>query len=198
MIDIKKFESYYIWDIEEFNDLGSFSSRIHYCEKNLQRISSGSSRIVYKIDDTKVIKIAKNRKGLAQNNVEINCSNDYMWDGIITEIYNYDDGGLWVEVEMAFKTTKRQFKDIIGVSFDDYTRAIHFIKYGSGKPDYMDMMWENEFVYTIFDLIGNYDLPIGDLCRISTYGRVHRGNEDFIVLVDYGLSAEVYDKFYKN
>ena len=55
------------FNIEEFKQLKSFNQRIQYCEQHLQRISSGSSRIVYKIDDEKVLKLAKNKKGLAQN-----------------------------------------------------------------------------------------------------------------------------------
>ena len=39
------------FSMEEFKKLTSFAKRIAYCEEHLQRISSGSSRIVYKIDD---------------------------------------------------------------------------------------------------------------------------------------------------
>jgi len=37
------------WSIEEFKKLTSFSARVNYCNQHLQRLSSGSSRIVYKI-----------------------------------------------------------------------------------------------------------------------------------------------------
>jgi mRNA-degrading endonuclease RelE of RelBE toxin-antitoxin system len=57
------------WSIEEFKKLNSFNARIKYCNQHLTRISSGSSRVVYKIDDEKVLKLAKNKKGLAQNEV---------------------------------------------------------------------------------------------------------------------------------
>ena len=59
------------WNIEDFKKLTSFNARVKYCEEKLRRISSGSSRIVYKIDDQKVLKLAKNKKGIAQNNQEI-------------------------------------------------------------------------------------------------------------------------------
>ena len=59
------------FNMEEFKNMKSFNQRIQYCEQNLQRISSGSSRIVYRIDDEKVLKLAKNKKGLAQNEAEV-------------------------------------------------------------------------------------------------------------------------------
>ena len=73
------------WNVEEFSKLKSFNQRIQYCEKNLTRISSGSSRIAYKIDDTKVLKLAKNKKGIAQNNVEIDYSHKMPLDQIYHE-----------------------------------------------------------------------------------------------------------------
>ena len=74
------------WNVEDFKKLNSFNKRIQYCEEKLTRISSGSSRIVYKIDESKVLKLGKNKKGIAQNEAEIDFSNDYMWDGITAEI----------------------------------------------------------------------------------------------------------------
>jgi mRNA-degrading endonuclease RelE of RelBE toxin-antitoxin system len=55
------------WNFDEFKALTSFNKRALYCNNNLQRISSGSARIVYKIDNDKVLKLAKNAKGLDQN-----------------------------------------------------------------------------------------------------------------------------------
>ena len=55
------------FNMAEFKTLTTFSERIRYCQTRLQRISSGSARIVYKIDNEKVLKLAKNRKGIAQN-----------------------------------------------------------------------------------------------------------------------------------
>ena len=52
------------WNIEEFANLKSFNQRKNYCEQNLRRISSGSGRIVYQVDNEKVLKLAKNKKVL--------------------------------------------------------------------------------------------------------------------------------------
>lgn len=192
------------WNIEEFKKLNSFNSRIQYCQKHLKRISSGSSRIVYMVDDTKVLKIAKNKKGIAQNEVEINMSTDYMWDGIIAEIYDYDENGLWVEMALARKVTEKNFKEITGVSFKDYCNAMFYRHsemgrnkaFGFAKPSNMDEMWENEFVFSMMDIMSNYDLPPGDLCKLNSFGIIKKDGEDQIVMIDYGLNNKVYDSYY--
>ena len=81
------------FNMEEFKTLKSFNARINYCQENLKRISSGSSRIVYMIDDEKVLKLAKNNKGIAQNEVEISYGGDYTLDRIVAEVYESDENG---------------------------------------------------------------------------------------------------------
>jgi hypothetical protein len=51
------------FSLEEFSQIRSFKGRVDYCEQRLQRLGSGSSRIAYKVDDEKCLKIAKNQKG---------------------------------------------------------------------------------------------------------------------------------------
>lgn len=196
------------WSIEEFKKLKSFNQRIQYCQKNLQRISSGSSRIVYKVDDTKVLKLARNKKGLAQNEIEVGFSKDYLWDGIVAQIYDYDQNDLWVEMELARKVSPKKFQEIVGFSFENYCDGILYheeqqkpqsrYRVKRRKPENYDEMWnDNEFMYSIFDIIGSYDFPAGDLCKLSSYGLVNRNGQDEIVLIDYGLTNDVYDSYYK-
>lgn len=196
------------WNIEEFKALKSFSARVKYCNEKLPRISSGSSRIVYKIDEQKALKLAKNRKGLAQNEVEISAGNDYYLDDLVATVYESDPNNLWVEMELARKVTPQIFKNIVGFDFEEYCQALRYynneITGGAGrsrfnqqaKPDGMDLMWENEFISRMFDYIGNYTPPVGDLCRLSTYGVVKRNGGDAIVMVDFGLNDEVLNSLY--
>ena len=193
------------WNAEEFAKLSSFNQRVQYAERNLQRISSGSSRIVYKIDDTKVLKLAKNKKGIAQNEVEIDFSKDYMWDGIVAEIFNYDPNNLWLEMELARKLTANEFKNITGLTFEDYCAGLRYYEslqkpkrgVNYSQPETYDDMWENEFAYEILNTVGSYDIPVGDLCRTSTYGVVSRDGGNAVVMIDYGLTNDVYTGFYK-
>jgi len=196
------------FDMDYFKSLPSFRARIKYCEDNLSRISSGSSRIVYKIDDTKVLKLAKNKKGIAQNDVEIEYSKYYDIKDIVAEVFDYEENGLWVEMELATKLTIGKFKQITGLNFKDYGLALHNYAVEHGVPvmrgklkykidkEFMGEMWENEFSYQILSFIANYDIPPGDLGRLNTYGVVKRNGEDTIVMIDYGLTSDVYTSYY--
>ena len=194
------------WNIEEFKKLNSFNKRIKYCEQNLQRISSGTSRIVYKIDETKVLKLAKNEKGIAQNNTEINFSEDYLWDMVVAKLFDYDEDGLWVEMELARKVTTSIWNNIVGIPIDIFRDGTRYMEQQKGshktlyrlkEPERMEELYENDFTSTILDLIANYDVVSGDFGKLSTYGLVNRDGKDEIVIIDYGLTNEVYDSYYK-
>ena len=193
------------FNMEEFKKLNSFKNRISYCESNLKRISSGSSRIVYAIDGTKVLKLAKNAKGLAQNEVEATYANYSDLNSILARVFDYNDDNLWIEMELARKVSKNNFKQIIGYTYEDYVAALNYHYYTDikpsrtfrpNKPDAYDDMWENEFIYDMFNYIGSYKIPVGDLGRLSSYGLVKREGSESIVLIDYGLTNEVYTGYY--
>lgn len=198
------------FDLEEFSKLKSFNKRIQYCQERLKRISSGSSRIVYMVDDTKVLKIARNEKGLNQNDVEASYSTYHDIKDITAQVFAYDNNDLWIEMELARRVTPKIFENIVGFSFNDYCNALD--KYfeavnpqragkgwshsGIDQTKY-DAMWENEFIYDIFNFMGGYDTPVGDLKRLNSYGLVKRNGVDTIVLIDYGITWDGFDTYYK-
>ena len=47
--------------------LPSFAKRLQYCMQYLKKIGAGSSRVVFAVDNEKVLKVAKNEKGIEQN-----------------------------------------------------------------------------------------------------------------------------------
>lgn len=196
------------FNMDEFLKISSFSKRIEYCETNLSRIGSGSSRIVYKIDNEKVLKLAKNSKGISQNEVEIQHGNDYYLKdlGIIAEVFNYDENELWLEMQLAQKCSKGKFLQINEIGFDDYCNYLSYYEsdvLGKSrfKTNVSDEIKEkaesNEFVGSMIEFIGNYDIPIGDLKRINSYGVVIANGSENVVLVDYGLTDDVYNTHYK-
>lgn len=196
------------FDLTEFSKLTSFNKRIQYCQERLKRISSGSSRIVYMVDDTKVLKIARNKKGLAQNEVEATNSNYHDIKDITARVFAYDNNDLWIEMELARKVTLQIFKQVTGFSFEDYCTALNNysvdvnpqknrnIRKKPLEQNIVDAMWEDEFVYDIFTFIGGYDLPVGDLCKLNSYGLVKRNGVDTIVMIDYGITSDVWDEYY--
>ena len=194
------------FSIDEFKKLNSFASRVKYCEEHLKRISSGSSRIVYKIDDEKVLKLAKNKKGLAQNEIEIEYSQYQDINDITARVFDIDANNLWIEMELARRLKTSDFLKITGFEWKDYVAAIH--NHGEdanaiGKRQYIDLdpdiaeaMWEDDFCDAMFDYLGYFKIPVGDLKRTSTYGVVKRDGKDTVVMIDYGLTSDVYKSYY--
>lgn len=194
------------WNIEEFKKMSSFNKRIQYCKQHLQQISSGSSRIVYKIDDQKVLKLAKNQKGLAQNEIEESYSTFEDLSSITARVFAYDDNDLWIEMELAKPVTLQIFKRVTGFDFNNFCQGLdsHYYKLEGhrrrirnvSEPPNMNDLWADPFVYEMLSLMANYDIPSSDLCKLNSYGLVNREGEDTIVMIDYGLTNEVYDSYY--
>lgn len=194
------------FDMEVFKSLKSHAGRNRYAAEHLQLIKKGSSRAVYKIDEEKVLKLAYNDKGKAQNEVEIEYGQYDDLSGILAKIFDYDEQNhLWVEMELAEKVKASDFKKMVGYDFKDIQTAIYNYGIDSGNSrgskqsmdsDLLDSMWENEFMQGIFDYIGNYGVPPGDLMRLSSYGIVKGDDGDQIVIIDYGLTHEVYSGYY--
>ena len=188
------------WNADEFAKMSSFSARVRYCEANLQRLSSGSGRVVYKIDNEKVLKLSKNKKGVAQTLTEIEWGQDWYLakSEILAEIFSFDESGLWVEMELARKLTKSKFKQIVGVDFDRYGDWLvsGYGKnrgYGNVSDEENDMLYDDDFTSEVMDFMLGYKTPVGDLLKLSTYGLV---SDDRLVIIDYGLSGDVYSTYY--
>jgi mRNA-degrading endonuclease RelE of RelBE toxin-antitoxin system len=192
------------WNAEEFKQQRSFAARKKYCDTNLQKISSGTGRIVYKIDNEKVLKLAKNQKGVAQNEVEASFSNDYYFESILAKTFDSDPNDLWIEMELARKVTptiwKKLFKFDINI-INDYLHEMYALRhnvryYGNKLPeDIINELHENEDVKALYEF-GDANDSVGDLGKLSSYGLVKRDGHDSIVIIDYGLTGAIYDSYY--
>ena len=199
------------FSFEVLNSLRSFNGKIRYCQTHLRRISSGSSRIVYQINDNAVLKLAKNSKGLAQNENEINYSNI---SPLFAQVYKADeDNASWIVSEYARKATAMDFRNLIGHSFKFVQEFIDACHSQYGRYSRWDGTWSDffervadcdeslpgcDFFYELNEYLTNYQLEsIGDLKRPSTYGVADRQNGEEIVIVDYGLTDDTYNQYYR-
>jgi hypothetical protein len=99
------------WDAEALGHDKTFKSRLEYALQRARRLGGGSSRVAFVIPDNgreTVLKIAKNRKGLAQNQAEA----DILDDGyigrldIVIPLVDYDKTNrepVWIQTELAQK-----------------------------------------------------------------------------------------------
>lgn len=196
----KLFEYNKNWNQEYFDNLQYFSQRIQYCEENLKRISSGSSRTAYLIEDiNKVLKVAKNKKGLVQNETEIRLRDQV---SSCAKIYDFAENNYWIEMEFANKLTPTKFKTITGFDFRTYcdfiinemidVKRLNIPKRKVDKK-LSDTIYNNELYKDVMELLKNYNLDYSDFLRMNTYGEI----DNEIVIVDFGIDKEGFDLYYR-
>jgi len=189
------------FDMGEFWDLRNYTQRINYCKQHLgEPLGAGSSRIVYAIDDQKVLKLAKNAKGIAQNENESAHMFQQDYGDYVTKVFNAHPQDLWVEMEKAVKITPTKFKQITGVRLEDLHQYL-CNRNMTGYKNPMDprieaLLADNEFVTGLDQMVGDYALHPGDMGRTSTWGLVHRDGQEMIVMVDFGLTQDNYETHY--
>lgn len=190
------------FSFKELEDIRSYSGKLKYAEKHLQKLASGSARVVYKVDDDKVLKIAKNKKGLAQNQVE---AQGYLQQyEIVAKIFDTDDDDYWIEMEYAKKITPSNFRDLTGVDLKELNTFLLLTRMENKFPEQgyrvganrKEKMKNIEFVNQLMKFIRDNNMESGDFGRISSWGKVIRNGFEQVVLVDYGLTNSVYEDYY--
>lgn len=181
------------WSWEEFNSLKSFRDKRQYCYNHLTERGVGTARITFLFSEGKVLKLAKNKKGIAQNKAESKLYKivDNTHQSLLATIYDSSPSGDWIIMEKISKVNPTEFKKYFGVSLREYIRIVNEDMYEGKKYQ------GNRRVMKMIDLMHNmeevYGYAIGDMGRLSSYGKRADGS---IVVSDYGLSDNVYDEHY--
>lgn len=198
------------WDKEKFNKgVTSFKDMVAYARERAQRIGSGSSRIAFLVPyqgRTTVLKIAKNRKGLAQNEEEsVLFDDDYIRSlGITIPMIDYDERNpqpTWVHVEAAQRISEGKLASFFeGVEISDVVVYITNKFQSHQYPHRIDeataeILKNNDNFSHLFDLLGNYQGVIEpwDLTRAANWG-LYRGNPVIIDLGYTSTTAELYKR----
>ena len=193
------------FSFEEFNNIRSYNGKLKYATERLRKISSGSSRVVYQVDNEKVLKIAKNKKGLAQNETEADWSKD-AYD-VTAKVFETSPDFFWVEMELAKKLIPSRFKQLTKISIQDMQTAMSVLRErmrpirnlapAKLTPESEKKLYENEFYLDIERFVADYDMETGDFGRLNSYGEVIRDGEAKVVLVDFGVSQQTWNDYYK-
>lgn len=194
------------WDKPKFNN-GTFKSMIEYATAMSEKVGSGSSRVAFKIPykgrDT-VLKVAKNKKGVAQNKEEMK----YLYDGYIQEMGivipiidhdEYNNDAKWIHTEMAEKIKPSYFKKETGVDLADLvdycynTVACHRILTPKQEEDIEEHIdHDSDLVMHLTDLFHQWpEIGHGDLKRIANWG-LYKGKAVILDLGFNSVSAKLY------
>lgn len=180
--------------LKNIEELETYTARKAYAEKNLEHLSSGSSRIVYATPAKTVIKLAKNDKGIAQNKAE---SNPKMKSKFINKVLSRAKDDSWIEVCYLDKITPKDFEEMTGIKFEDFDEALGYgLKKISDsdtkKPKNFDEVSKSEVYKEMKRLGEEFKLLPGDLGRISSWGT----KDKHPVLIDAGLTRDIFDEYY--
>lgn len=169
-------------------------------ESGAEYICSGTGRLVYKVSDTKVLKIAKNKAGEAQNGVEADWAlRNY---GVAADWYDVSNDYIWIESEFCKKVRILDFEKQLGYSFKYFCDCIRYFEsdvhpkryiHYSKPAGYEDTFDKEDLLCNMYNYIADFDVPAGDLVRISSYGINQKGE---IVLTDTGLNNYIYSEYY--
>ena len=200
------------FNMETFKAIGSFRERIRYCVQKLGKsIGTGSSRRVFPIDNEKVLKLAINEKGIAQNEAE--CDWFLQKIGLFAKVYEYDEEYRWVEMQLARKAKSSDFKKFFGYNFSAICAYVDYVHEMYSRPSpffhrstyYDDIFHQIEnsdeyydtVFYMLYEYMANTQLEaIGDLKRLSSWGVVSENGQESLVIIDYGLTNDVAQDYY--
>ena len=188
--------------LEELSSIRSYKDRLEFCKRNFKRLAAGSARVVFEYDNDHVLKLAKNAKGVAQNNIESDGFIARAYSDIVASVVASDSDKLWVVAQKAKRVSPKRFESVLGITVEDLglylmyrveykdyikERALRVQEKIEGRPE------TEEWVNQIMDLAVNFGMPTGDFGRISSYGEI----DGRVVLTDYGLTKGVHEEFYR-
>lgn len=135
-------------------------------------IGKGSGRVVFDLGDGKVVKAAKNIKGLAQNIEEF-------------RIAMVDDSGLFARVWDVSEDYRYLIMDK-AERLRDISQVWNYFSVGSNNELYQ--------VNRIREVTEKYNLMINDFGRVVNWGEI--GGRPMII--DYGFTRQVRKRYYSS
>lgn len=197
------------WDPTMFGHDKSFKSRVEYAKQRAPKIGGGSSRVAFIIPDNgrdTVLKVAKNNKGIAQNEAEV----DILTDGyvgkmdIVIPLIDYDRENpqpTWLQTELAQKASEKKLCELMKCG----KYLFHLVSYANhliGNKDTWALQRSKEHIETLSpedkeifmnyanqlaDLVSSTPLQMGDFDRAANWG-IYNGKP---VVIDLGYTDTV-------
>lgn len=205
------------WDQTVYTPQTSYKKRIEYAVARAQKIGAGSSRVAvvipYQGRDT-VLKVAKNIKGMAQNEAEANLLEDgYIQSlGIAIPIIDYDlehEQPVWIHTELATKATNKQLCELMKCGKlvwlvntakyaqtgrgQDHSPEVAKIYRDDGYPAYAQNNLDifHEYVDVLQELMG-FEVNLDDFVKPGNWG-IYQGKP---VIIDLGFTQSVARQHY--
>ena len=175
-----------------------FENGYKYCVKMLgEPIGKGSSRAVFQIDDTRVLKLATNMKGVAQNKAEVTAYNQSPIKTFMPIIYNDSDmeNYFYIISEYVLPADEEDFENVLGISFDTLREIIYDRSMDTVIDEYDNLPKFQKLLQYIAAMREN-SINIDDWHNIDNWGLANRNSNATLVTLDNGFTQNVANNFY--
>lgn len=182
------------FNLDAFKNLKDFQAASNYVLAMLPVLGRGSSRIVYDLGGDKVLKLAFNDAGIAQNSLEARLTGRTPF---FAHVYDMSPKGWWIISEKItpFKTAQ-EFTDYTGLEMPllrDYGYERLTTEERQEFKDYYGLNDRHmELLDSIVHMLRTYNLIGGDTTSIKHWG-LNNNNE--LKLYDYGLDKTLFETF---
>lgn len=196
------------FDMARFRAMETPEEMQEYADNSLELVGRGSSRAVYSLTGSKVLKVAAPRggkgscdAGVAQNQAEADLYTDPATRDVTTRIFDFDPEYRWLVSEAVRPVSEAEFEASFGSPLSDVMRAVTLAdsadmtvrealealeEDGEDVPD-------GRAVDMVLSLVRQGLLP-GDLEEVDHWGKTTSGR---VVLLDYGFTSEVSRDHYR-
>lgn len=195
----------------------TLEERLSYVSSRCILLGEGTTRVVYTTNNTGyVIKIAINEEGFAQNEAEARLSKNAEQDTIahrmLAKVRKSCTKFSWIESQIAKSLSEEDFREIQGFSWTMFENAIcEFQAAREWRGEFQtrlkvwkrrsatdlvrqaERLLQSEFVDSVVCLIEDLDINAGDIKEVYHWGKT---SDQRVVLLDYGLTGSVIQKYY--
>ncbi len=194
------------FDFKKLNQIKTFKKRIKFCKERLKKIGKGRNRIVFYLEDNKVLKLSINKNGIAQTKVECNPDLQSKFSEMVAKIFDYDPEFKWVIMEKAERINDKIYFDTLKHSYDEvakYFFILHNEKYFKKNnilicpiqkkqfEEYKEKFKNSLYVQKLKKIYDYFDLEFSaDFFKNTSYGIVIRNNTPQLVLIDCGFAQK--------
>lgn len=206
-------------DPEDWGTDDPYRAMIRAARKfGLEEFGMGSSRFVFAMDGGKVLKIARNKKGVEQNKLEAFAGRDPHVHSMLASVYDSSPENVWLVSEFVEPLEDGDFKvaeDVCGVQWSEVRKVLGL----SNKSDVDATVADNtrkmekssggksertkksgclvgdEFLEGLKGFLDRYQgMLTGDIAKLSSWGVSGKG---CLVLLDYGITRKKFEELYK-